>query len=304
MFKEIERKWERYHELEAKLKERIQSTVAPQKKATLRTIYSVRQWLTTLKDTTALAIETIRLNIQLEYKKHVSNTHLDWPSSGPTIWLAKWEELLNRAERYEENLPTWFKDVCLVWEQVPDLAAFFSNVKQGIWKGTTAEYTLPEISSSIHFYWEHRKQRSTLKPVNKPKATQSAFATQGPTLNGEEAPDASVTPESAEATAKTTAEAAKQPKQLTKRKQRKGQNQQRRRTDSNEESSNQPSSNRSRFPKSRTTNNRKHDPCTACGGTSHTFSRCYLVLGLERDWLTDEAQDAFKNNMKAASFKK
>ena len=301
VFKEYERKWDKFHDIEAKLRERIQSTVAPQKKATLRSIYSVRQWLTALRDTTALPVETIRLNIQLEYKKQMGNTHLDWPSGGPTIWLAKWEELLNRAERYEENLPTWLRDVCLVWEQVPDLIAFFSNVKQSIRKGTTAEYTSAEISSSIHFYWEHRKQRSTLKPVNKPKATRSAFTAQDATLNGEEAPDASVTSDSAE----TTAGAAKQSKRSTKRKQRKSRNPQRgRRTDSTEEDSNQ-SSNRSRSPKAnRTKSDRKRDPCDACGGTSHAFSECYLVLGQERDWLSDEAREAFKNNMKAANFKK
>ena len=53
----------------------------------------------------------------------MGNTHLDWPSDGPTIWLAKWEELINKAERYNENLPIWLRDVCLVWEQVPDLTS-------------------------------------------------------------------------------------------------------------------------------------------------------------------------------------
>ena len=275
VFKEYERKWDKFHDIEAKLRERIQSTVAPQKKATLRSIYSVRQWLTALRDTTALPVETIRLNIQLEYKKQTGNTHLDWPSGGPTIWLAKWEELLNRAERYEENLPTWLRGVCLVWEQVPDLVAFFSNVKQSIRKGNTAEYTSAEISSSIHFYWEHRKQCSTLKPVSKPKATRSAFTTQQITLNGEEAPNASVTPEATEGAA------SEKPKTPSKKK-RKNQN-----DDSD-----------------RTTNRRKRDPCTSCGGLSHNFNKFYLALGEESDLITDEAREKFKANMKAASFRK
>ena len=194
VFKENERKWDRYHEIEAKLRERIQSTVAPQKKATLRTIYYVRQWLTALRDSTALPVETLRLNIQLEYRKLMGNTHLDWPTGGPTTCLARWKEIINKAEWYTKNLPTWLRDVCLVWEQVPDLAVYFSNVNLSIRKHTTAEYTPAEISSSTHFHWEHRKQRSTLKPVSKPKATRSAFATQAVTLNGDEAPDASATP--------------------------------------------------------------------------------------------------------------
>ena len=85
VFRENERKWDKYHKVDAKLRERIQSTVAPQKKATLRSIYPVRQWLTVLRDSTALPVETLRLNIQLEYRKLMGNTHLDWPSGGPTL---------------------------------------------------------------------------------------------------------------------------------------------------------------------------------------------------------------------------
>lgn len=303
VFRENERKWDRYHEVDAKLRERIQSTVAPQKKATLRTIYPVRQWLTALRDSTALPVETLRLNIQLEYKKLMGNTHLDWPSGGPTLWLARWEELINKAERYEENLPTWLRDVCLVWEQVPDLIVYFSNIKLSIRKHTTAEYTPAEISSSIHFHWEHRKQRSMLKPVSKPKATRSAFATQGVTLNGEEVPNVLDTPDVAE----TGAAIAEKPKTPSKKdKKRKNRNDNRGRNNFNRSSSrDRDSSNRSRSPgPDRTTTRRKRDPCTGCGGLSHNFSKCYLVLGQDSDLITDEAREKFQNNMKAASFRK
>ncbi len=66
VFREYERKWDRYHEVDVKLRKRIQSTVAPQKKATLRTIYLVRKWLTVLRDSTTLPVKTLKLNIQLE----------------------------------------------------------------------------------------------------------------------------------------------------------------------------------------------------------------------------------------------
>lgn len=241
----------------------------------------------------------------------MESTHLDWPSGGPTIWLAKWEELLNKAEQYEENLPTWLRDVCLAWEQVPDLVVFFSNIKLSIWKHTTAKYTPAEISSTIYFHWEHRKQRSLLKPIGKPKTTQSAFAAQGVTLNGEEAPDASEALDASEApdasatpdTTEAGVIAPEKPK-LSSNKNRQKSNNRGRRTKSTEEDSN-PSTNRSCSPKSnQAKTDRNRDPCAACSGTSHTFSRCYLVLGQEQDWLTDEAREVFKNNMKAASFKK
>lgn len=300
IYKEEARHWEKYNDVKARLRERIQSTVAPQKKSTLRSIYSVRKWLTDLKASTAMPLGTIQANIQHKYHKLMGTALLDWPSRGPTTWLTKWEEIISQSIRYDEPLRTWLRDVCLVWERVPELSNYFSTVQTSIDELDTDKYTPASISAMIQRRWEHKKQGSTLRVANKPRTTRSAFPTQAVTLNGEEAPDTSVTPESTEATAETP----KQPKRSTKRKQRKSQNNQRgRRTDSNEESSNQ-STNRSRSPKSRTANDRSHDPCVACGGTSHTFSRCYLVLGQERDWLTDEARDAFKNNMKAASFKK
>ncbi len=66
VFRKNERKWDRYHEVDTKLRERIQSTVAQQNKATLRTIYPIRKWLTVLRDSTTLSVKTVRLNVQLE----------------------------------------------------------------------------------------------------------------------------------------------------------------------------------------------------------------------------------------------
>lgn len=181
----------------------------------------------------------------------------------------------------------------------PDLVVYFSNIKLSIRKHTTAEYTPAEINSSIHFHWEHRKQRSTLKPVSKPKATRSAFAAQGVTLNGEEAPDALDTPNTTE----TGAAISEKPNAQSKKKnKRKNQNDNRGRNNSTENSNR--SSSRSRSPgPDRTTNRRKRDPCASCGGLSHNFSNCYLALGKDYDLITDEAREKFQNNMKLASFR-
>ena len=40
----------------------------------------------------------------------------------------------------------------------------------------------------------------------------------------------------------------------------------------------------------------------ACGGPTHRFSRCFLVLGIEKDWLSQEARDTFTNNIKVLIF--
>ena len=147
----------------------------------------------------------------------IENTHLDLPLGGPTLWLARWEEIINKAEWYGENLLSWLRNICLVWEQVPNLSVYFSNIKLNIWKHTTAKYTPAEISSSMHFHWEHRKQRLTLKPVSKPKATQLAFATQKVTLNKEEVLHASDNLNATFDATETGATIAKKPKILSKK---------------------------------------------------------------------------------------
>ncbi len=164
----------------------------------------------------------------------MENTHLDWLSGGSTLWLARCEELINKAEWYEENLFTWLKDVCLVWKQVLDLIVHFSNLKLSIREHNTFEYTAAETSSSIYFHWENRKQRWMLKPVSKPKATWSAFATQGVKLNRENVPNISDTSNVIE----TGAPIAEKPKTLSKtNKKRKNQKDNRDRNNSNQSSS-------------------------------------------------------------------
>ena len=77
VFKKNKKKWDKYHKVNTKLRECIQSTVAPQKKATLHSIYPVQQWLTAFRNSTALQVETIRLNIQLEYRKLIGSMYFD-----------------------------------------------------------------------------------------------------------------------------------------------------------------------------------------------------------------------------------
>ena len=194
----------------------------------------------------------------------MGNTHLNWLSGDPTLWIAKWEELINNAERYEENLLTWLRDICLVWEQVLDLIVYFSNTKLSIRKHTMAEYTPGKISSSIHFHLKDRKHRSILKPVRKPKATRSSSATQGVTLTKEEVPNVLDTSNVTE----TTAAIVEKPKTPSKKnKKRKNQKDNRGSNNSNQVSlHDRDSNNCSRSPvPDRTTNRQKCNPYTGCG---------------------------------------
>ena len=113
-----------------KLKDRIKLTVADPIKASLRSVYTVRQWLTELRNTMALPLATLRDNIQVEYQKLMGTALQDWPTGGPSNWLAKWEKIINQAARHDEPLRTWLRDVGLVWERVPDLAFYFKQVKR------------------------------------------------------------------------------------------------------------------------------------------------------------------------------
>lgn len=171
----------------------ITSTVVQEKKISLRSIYSVRQWLAGLKTSTALPDETVKQNIQLEYRKFTNVAFVDWPSGGPTAWLSKWEELINRADQYEDPLPTWLRDICLVWERVSALNVFFTNVQIDIQQNTATNYTPDSVRGSITRFWEHKKQGLSLRVAGRPKATRSAFTTQKVTFDGEEAPETAAT---------------------------------------------------------------------------------------------------------------
>ena len=69
IFTEDERKWDRYYDIEAKLRECIKSTVAPQKKVSLLTIYPSRQWLVNLKEATAQKNDTKKKGNRAEKDK-------------------------------------------------------------------------------------------------------------------------------------------------------------------------------------------------------------------------------------------
>ena len=77
--------WDEFNRVDAKLRERILTTVAPQKKATLRRIYTARKWLTDLQASTALPLEYKRQNLVLQYKKLMGEAHSSWLLEGPTL---------------------------------------------------------------------------------------------------------------------------------------------------------------------------------------------------------------------------
>ena len=294
IYKEEARQWEKYLDCKTKLRDRILLTVSQQKSARLVTSKSLREWITGLRDSTQPPKATVQMNIRVEYGRFMHQALGDWPSGGPSNWLAKWEDLICRAKQYDEPLRNWLMDVTLVWTNVHDLNVFFETVEFAIRKGDVAQYDQASISAEIQQCWEVKKQGSTLQ-LTKPKPTRSAFT--AATFDGEEPPeaeDADVTfnGEEPPETEDADAEKGKQKKRSKKSERRKKR-----------------SRSRSPAPEDRTNRSdrkQSYGPCQACGGPNHSFRRCYLVPGQDKDkdWISEKARETFRNNMKVASFKK
>ena len=151
-----------------------------------------------------------------------------------------------------------------------------------------------------------------LNPVNKLKAIQSAFAAQKVILNGKKAPNASEILDGDESTPATTAATAKKPKSIElKKNNRQKSNKQGYQVKSSKDKADCTNTN---WNQSLTRNQSSSlkpiirdqicTPCDGCSGLTYIFNKCYLVLGQDCDWLPNKAQEQFKNNMKAASFKR
>ena len=147
-----------------------------------------------------------------------------------------------------------------------------------------------------------------LKPVSKPKATQSAFAAQEITLNKKEILDTSNSLDIIE----TGAIAIEKSKTISKKrnKKRKTQNSNWGRNNSAEDINQSSLHDRNLFncfcsPRSNCISNRQmRNPYASCDSFSHNFSKCYLALGKDSNLTTDVIWEKFQNNMKVASFRK
>lgn len=73
----------------------------------------------------------------------------EWPSSGSGNWLAKWEEILTRAEQFGVSFDNWLINVSTVWKKVLELAVYFQTVEQKMIEGKKVKYTSASIASAI-----------------------------------------------------------------------------------------------------------------------------------------------------------
>ena len=210
-----------------------------------------REWLAGLRDSTRPPKTTVKQTIRVEYGKLMREGLNDWPAGGPSNWIAKWEDLIYRAEQYRESLPNWLADVSLVWQKVPDLAGYFDTVETNMQEEATDKYTYASVAAAIQQRWERKKQE-TIIWYSKPKSIQSAFAANA-TFDGKEPPEAENT------TPTSGGQSSKKEKQKKKA-----------RSPVLEELASEDCSGRKKQKQT-------HGPCTACGRPNHFFKRCYFV---------------------------
>ncbi|MCJ1349118.1 hypothetical protein MMC31_007354 [Peltigera leucophlebia] len=165
IYRDARKEWEYYHAVQTKLRDKIQAT--------------------DLKASSAPPEATIKRSISVGYHRLMNIGLTEWPTGGPGAWLAKWEDLICRAEQFNVTLENWLTDVSSVWQRVPGVAGYFDQVERKVVHGKQHKYLPADISAAIQQYWERRREGTVLK-FSKPKATRSAFAT-GVTFDGEEA---------------------------------------------------------------------------------------------------------------------
>ena len=59
----------------------------------------------------------------------------EWPTSSSSAWLAKWEDLICRAEQFNVTLENWLTDVSSVWQRVSGVAGYFDKIEQKVVQG-------------------------------------------------------------------------------------------------------------------------------------------------------------------------
>ena len=298
-YSQLKRDWEKIADAQSKLRDRIQSSVAQHKGSQLDADLSVHQWLQALKASTAPPIETIQQSIRVDYQRFVLVGYSDWPTGGPSNWVAKWEGLMHRAMKYSVTLDNWLNDVVYIWKQVPALSNYFFTVSTHIIQHKAHEYTVALVVSDINRQWELKKQGDNVK-VSKPKTIRSAFITQEATLGKDDEPAAT----------KATNASKKSSKKNKKRKRSSGRPSA---SSANVVAAAVPASSLSTFsnPPRKTQRTEASEqtertegkkPCRACRISYHNFSQCYLVQGRKPKERQD--REVFDNNMKVPCFRK
>lgn len=290
-----------------------------QKFAKLRANLAVENWLKDFKVSLAPLNTTTKQFILVEYYSIMNLKLTEWPSGGPGAWLANWEDLMGRAQQFNIILENWLTDVSLIWQWVPGIASCFDDREQKVVQEKQYKYLPADISVAIQQYWKHQMKGTVLKFL-KPKVTRLAFFTSNKFDKKKILDTIKLTV--------TFIAANKNAQSFNINIKNKNKN--KRRKNNWEEYINTITSNHSQsqlcdqsqgdtshwsVPKScphlqivnkTKKKNRKHgrESYLKSDDTNYFFTRFYLILGQDKDWILVENQKTFRSNMKVVSFKK
>lgn len=77
------------------------------------------------------------------------NIGLTKQPTGPSIWLAKWEDLICQSKQFTVTLENLLTDVSLVWQRVPTDADYFDGIEKKVMQGKQHKYLLANINAAI-----------------------------------------------------------------------------------------------------------------------------------------------------------
>lgn len=152
IYRDTKKKQEYYQVIQTKLRDKFQAMIVKQKAAKLQANLPVRTWF---KDFKALSVSpevTTKQSISVEYHYFINIELTEWLTGGPSIWLAKWKDLICRAIQFNITLENWLIDISSVQQQVSGVVGYFDKVERKIVQEKQHKYLPTDISAGIEEY--------------------------------------------------------------------------------------------------------------------------------------------------------
>jgi hypothetical protein len=139
-----------YHRMlsqEAKLCERIMTSVSDSKKSQLQADESPREWLSHLAESTKPTDSQMQEMIRSKHRVKMSVKHTEWPAGGPQKWITDWQKIMGDCKRWCPSLDEqWISDFNLVWGEVPGAKFLCSQMRMDQKKGQAKEWSIYNIA--------------------------------------------------------------------------------------------------------------------------------------------------------------
>jgi hypothetical protein len=271
--------YQRFLSEEAKLRNRVSSTVSQAKKTQLLPDETVREWIKALQTSTKPTDVHMQAIVKAKHRAMMGAKYLEWPTDGPDQWIEKWQELMNECKRWcPPFYEMWASDFNLVWGEVAGAQRLCDRLAEATTKNDLEEWSIPRASLELKHAWDQKALRRGMKIASKGKITKGAFAVE-PRFDGSGASE----PEERtnEAPAEPTASAA--PSNPRKRSGTEGhQGSNNKKHKSNKQRSEQQS-------------------CWGCGG-NHRPAGCALIRDFASQKVPDKNKKIFQENMKDSDF--